>query len=633
MIPCPIRSSLSRALALAAALAISVTAAPAAVRYVSPAGNDANSGASPASPWTLARANRELEAGDLCVLLPGGYETSIDPQHSGTSMTRRITYLGSIANPGSIVVPSIQPNQAFVTVKGVACTDAITLRWPARWDSIADCRSGGLQFWGAKHCVVARNTIRGRVAFLANEGLPCYSSQKLDRRCVANSEYDTLRGNRIELGTIWPGDRSFEFKAWTQRCRIDSNRVSGTFDDKPGTPADGGIAVVTYNSYRLAFQDNHWEFEAARNHHNWPNTTWDAFYLRDSLHSTTFVRDTILAGVHSAEPREIRLTLSASGSFPGAIHDVTMDRCILRASGDFLWQGGFDHWTLDRCVFQSRSGLAYVLSDWVGSRIRHCTFWASTEVLRVEGPSQGQHVLGTGNELTSNIFYSLRAKPAGGDGGVVMWKDNTRNFTSDGNLYFTPAFDRSPGDRSIVWSGYFASPPGRSSRWFGETRQDGASRHGSPAFFDSSWAGFDARIRANSCARGAGLSRTDAGALAFGASIGDVTPPAPVTDLAASHVEARSLLLTWTASGDDGRTGRAALVDVRYARAPVTAANFTGGIALVPAPVPQPGGSPQSYVITQLQPGTRYWFALRSCDEKGNWSRLSNVVMVQTPPE
>jgi hypothetical protein len=50
--------------------------------------------------------------------------------------------------------------------------------------------------------------------------------------------------------------------------------------------------------------------------------------------------------------------------------------------------------------------------------------------------------------------------------------------------------------------------------------------------------------------------------------------PAAVLGLAAASAGSASVNLSWQPSGDDGNTGNATSYDIRYARVPITAANF-----------------------------------------------------------
>jgi hypothetical protein len=87
-----------------------------------------------------------------------------------------------------------------------------------------------------------------------------------------------------------------------------------------------------------------------------------------------------------------------------------------------------------------------------------------------------------------------------------------------------------------------------------------------------------------------------------------------------------SLTLHWTATGDDGAVGTAALYDLRTSDAAITAANWDAATAVGGLPAPAASGTTQSCVVRGLTPGTTYYFALRVRDDAGNWSEVSNVV-------
>lgn len=105
--------------------------------------------------------------------------------------------------------------------------------------------------------------------------------------------------------------------------------------------------------------------------------------------------------------------------------------------------------------------------------------------------------------------------------------------------------------------------------------------------------------------------------------------PAPVADLALAAVSTTAVQARWTRSGDDSLSGRAHRVEMRYASAPLTAANFTGG-TLVPLGAPGDPGAADSASVTGLAEGGTYWFAIRYVDEAGNPGALSNLPSVQT---
>jgi len=125
--------------------------------------------------------------------------------------------------------------------------------------------------------------------------------------------------------------------------------------------------------------------------------------------------------------------------------------------------------------------------------------------------------------------------------------------------------------------------------------------------------------------------RLNVAAALAGLGVGsDATPPAAVLDLVAADATHRTVTLEWTASGDDGGAGRAALYDVRYADAPVTDATWDAATPAFDEPRPRPAGSAETFVVDGLFQGITRHFALRVMDESGNYSALSNGVSATT---
>lgn len=87
-----------------------------------------------------------------------------------------------------------------------------------------------------------------------------------------------------------------------------------------------------------------------------------------------------------------------------------------------------------------------------------------------------------------------------------------------------------------------------------------------------------------------------------------------------------SLTLSWTAPGDDGKVGRAQVYSLRYSVAPITEGNFAIATQVSGLPTPGPAGAIESVTVPGLNQNTTYYFALKTRDEAGNWSGVSNVV-------
>jgi hypothetical protein len=512
-------------LATVTALAGSGSPVHAALRYVSPTGSDANNGSSLAWAWaTIGKANANLMPGDVCVLFPGTYPQSINPARGGTAAAR-ITYVGNLATPAAVVVQGIQLNQPWVTVKGVRALTDSRMSWPATNDSIAWCALAGMNFWAAKSCLVGHNTITGNIHFLANEGRACFLGTTPDPACMANSERDTLRANVVDLGILSPGARAFTMRAFTQQCLVDSNRISGVFDVHGSTIVDETLAFVCYNAVDDYFRDNRWVFEATSAPP--PSTQWEAFRLRDSTRSMLFERDTLLLGEHSTYP--VRGLFAASGSF---VHSVTGNRwnqCFIKTNSYLYTQDVFSHCTIENSVIASRNQDAlWFQGDFENSTLRHNTLYSGGQTMRIS------KIVGSSNEITSNLFYSAMAgSSSSGQGGQVFFdREALTGFVSNFNLYFTPSYSIKAGDRSILWCCFTGSPPGIGLPWNGVSGQDAQSRYGSPMFADSTFDHFDPRLRPGTLAAGAGQFSTDAGAIPTSVTV-DLVRPAAIRDLRA----------------------------------------------------------------------------------------------------
>lgn len=110
----------------------------------------------------------------------------------------------------------------------------------------------------------------------------------------------------------------------------------------------------------------------------------------------------------------------------------------------------------------------------------------------------------------------------------------------------------------------------------------------------------------------------------------DTTPPARITNLSVRSLTATSVTLGWTATGDDGASGQATSYDIRYSTSTITSQNWADCVQVGGEPAPKPSGQSETFTVAELQPQTRYYFAIRALDEVPNQSDLSNVVNQKT---
>ncbi len=100
--------------------------------------------------------------------------------------------------------------------------------------------------------------------------------------------------------------------------------------------------------------------------------------------------------------------------------------------------------------------------------------------------------------------------------------------------------------------------------------------------------------------------------------------------LLVSPLQAATLILQWSAPGDDGFVGRASKYDLRFSTAPITAANWNQATVVQNVPPPKAAGEREKIELTGFAPNSTYYFALKTADEKNNWSAVSNNAIKKT---
>lgn len=112
----------------------------------------------------------------------------------------------------------------------------------------------------------------------------------------------------------------------------------------------------------------------------------------------------------------------------------------------------------------------------------------------------------------------------------------------------------------------------------------------------------------------------------------DVTPPGAITDLRNSVVSTRSIMLIWTAPGDDGDVGTVTDYDIRYSTAQITETNWSTMPRFPFDELASPVGFTERVTVGGLNPNTTYYFVVSALDEEEQRSPLSNVHQVSTDP-
>jgi len=87
-----------------------------------------------------------------------------------------------------------------------------------------------------------------------------------------------------------------------------------------------------------------------------------------------------------------------------------------------------------------------------------------------------------------------------------------------------------------------------------------------------------------------------------------------------------TVVVRWTAPGDDASIGTATGYDLRYSLSQINDANFNSATPVSSVPAPRVAGSREQVTVRGLVRGTTYWFAVKTRDDAGNVSSISNIV-------
>ncbi|HUT04062.1 MAG TPA: choice-of-anchor X domain-containing protein [bacterium] len=125
----------------------------------------------------------------------------------------------------------------------------------------------------------------------------------------------------------------------------------------------------------------------------------------------------------------------------------------------------------------------------------------------------------------------------------------------------------------------------------------------------------------------------------YNKSTQDTTPPAAVQNLRAEpRGDGSTITLKWTAPGDDGNYGTASSYDIRYSTSIFESdSDFQSGTS-VPyvdqktGNKPLRSGSPQRLDVGGLDLATVYYFALKTTDDSGQTSPMSNIAWTDSMP-
>jgi len=107
--------------------------------------------------------------------------------------------------------------------------------------------------------------------------------------------------------------------------------------------------------------------------------------------------------------------------------------------------------------------------------------------------------------------------------------------------------------------------------------------------------------------------------------------PAAIHDLRVLAVTETTAVLAWTATGEQGLSGRPLAYRISGSTAPLDSANVDAAPLQLDRPATKDPGQPETTFVAQLVPGRRWRFAVRGVDHVQNVGQLSNIAEAVTP--
>lgn len=117
--------------------------------------------------------------------------------------------------------------------------------------------------------------------------------------------------------------------------------------------------------------------------------------------------------------------------------------------------------------------------------------------------------------------------------------------------------------------------------------------------------------------------------------IPDLTPPSQIRNLQAINPTNNSINLTWSAPADNGSnvsSGAAIGYEIRVYSALISNLTWDSSTVLPNSITPAPPGTTETFMVTNLQANTTYYFAIKAFDEVPNIGWISNSAFNTTLP-
>lgn len=675
---------------LIATLVLLVALAPpvhAAGYFIRSDGSDANTGLADnaGGAWlTIGKANSTnpgLRPGDVVTVRAGTYAHAPSPSANGTAVAP-IYFVGDSANPASVVISAasgLTHKRSWVFVAGMKFTgtsaglthdpdnsQTLASYCNTRWCQFypPDSTTGGLGF-APIHTSLQQGFTEGNVVdwcvfrvrnvWTDCNGDDCHNGGRARRNCI--------RWNTI-LTTLPIGANANWFMRGADDWTVQGNRIRLTHLSSgiTGGAANEGAFFKSYHSRDVDFIGNDWSVEeknATRSNGYW--------YYRDSTERIITTADT----VRNVGPGTFTFHFNVSGtydlttglgcewrnwvfrnphgygpSFQLRMSDNVLSYCEITSNGagrgdvsgpiNGIKLRGENN-LIDHCVFtDSIPGFAAFkfypapTSDGAAGKlvVSNSAFFQKAATGLNTSAAYFALRPGIRLELKRNFYHDV-ADTTSPDGNMPGIRSVTFEVgDANGNVSNSTLYYSRP-DSIPFRTAYIANSSGNlvdaASKWAGRTGAAGL------AVTDSMAIRFNQALHAASGARGVAEFSLHAGPWQGPA---DVALPSAIQNLNVRSMTHVSVLLMFSAPGDDSLNGQCKSYDIRYSESPITNDSEFNAATVWAYPVrPKTVGGIERVLVSRLTASTRYYFCIKGVDEAGNKGLRSNMETDLTPTQ
>ena len=534
---------------------------------------------------------------DKCTELPDGYNYHLY-MHDATITNgpwAGITVLGASSSLPDMVVAWIEDNNIQLDAQN---------DWYDHYSGL--CLSSANPYGviirnGGRNCRVIGNTITSGTNAGGSRGIMIERVKgSAAQPCIVRNNYINIHeGPNVEFGDDLPA-HGLRVRYSCEEVLIEDNTIIVTTDNDDGTDHTGKIG----HSVRLSSDQDYTKIVFRNN-----------TIVATSDVSSGVENDAMVFG--AVEETNLIFCYDNNITSNGTIYQFT-NKNGSTSNGNTYIEGDIIQFGLPNAGYKTFS-LGYLCNSWLsyGNRARDIVYLGGTSPSDIDFACGG-----TGTyDITIERTLSLYAR---GNNGLPVVGATVTARNSYGQAVVSGTTDNGGRVSGVVTSRYEANG------WFSDSTDFNnfsltASKGGDNDANNSFTVGWNQAGGTDTLTLSSTVGTGEWGAVDPDPP-DDTIPPAAITNLNASTGSYDgSIDMSWTAPGDDGNIGIASSYQIRYSTSTISESNWSSATSFGSPPLPAAAGTGQSTTVSGLVPGATYFIAIKTTDDYGNVSPLSNV--------